>query len=214
MILDVVYNHFGPDGNYLADFSPDYFTDRYKNDWGEAINFEGAGRRPASSSSRTPATGSTSSTSTACGSTRRRTSTTPRPSTSSPRSSATRARSGRARARSIVVAENEPQDTTLVRAVRDAAATASTRCGTTTFTTRAVVALTGRREAYYPDYIGSPQEFISAAKYGYLYQGQWYGWQKKRRGTPALDLPPQRFVTFLENHDQVANTPFGRRLHQ
>ena len=41
VILDVVYNHLGPDGNYLADFSPDYFTDRYTNDWGRAINFEG-----------------------------------------------------------------------------------------------------------------------------------------------------------------------------
>ncbi|MGC4065124.1 MAG: alpha-amylase family glycosyl hydrolase [Polyangiaceae bacterium] len=42
VLLDVVYNHFGPDGNYLKRFSPDYFTDRYENDWGEAINF----RRP------------------------------------------------------------------------------------------------------------------------------------------------------------------------
>jgi maltooligosyltrehalose trehalohydrolase len=55
---------------------------------------------------------------------------------------------------------------------------------------------------------------VSCAKYGYLYQGQWYAWQKKRRGTPALDLPPQVFVTYLENHDQVANTAFGRRLSQ
>ena len=41
VILDVVYNHLGPDGNYLAEFSPDYFTDKYTNDWGRAINFEG-----------------------------------------------------------------------------------------------------------------------------------------------------------------------------
>src|SRR5258705_1398534 len=41
VILDVVYNHLGPDGNYLADFSRDYFTDKYTNDWGQAINFEG-----------------------------------------------------------------------------------------------------------------------------------------------------------------------------
>ena len=41
VILDVVYNHLGPDGNYLSEFSPDYFTDKYKNDWGRAINFEG-----------------------------------------------------------------------------------------------------------------------------------------------------------------------------
>jgi maltooligosyltrehalose trehalohydrolase len=77
-----------------------------------------------------------------------------------------------------------------------------------------VVALTRRREAYYRDYQGSPQELISCSRWGYLYQGQWYMWQKKRRGTAALDLMPHAFVTYLENHDQVANSPFGRRLHQ
>ena len=41
IILDVVYNHAGPTGNYLKDFSPDYFTDRYSTDWGEALNFDG-----------------------------------------------------------------------------------------------------------------------------------------------------------------------------
>ena len=50
--------------------------------------------------------------------------------------------------------------------------------------------MTGRAEAYYSDYRGTPQEFISAMKWGYLYQGQWYSWQKKTRGTPALDLAP------------------------
>src|SRR5262249_6071816 len=45
VILDVVYNHLGPDGNYLAEFARDYFTDRYTNDWGQSINFEGP--RPA-----------------------------------------------------------------------------------------------------------------------------------------------------------------------
>jgi len=78
----------------------------------------------------------------------------------------------------------------------------------------AVVALTGRREAYYTDYTGSAQEFISCAKYGYLYQGQWYAWQKQCRGTPALDLPSHAFVSYIENHDQIANSAFGRRLHQ
>ncbi len=55
-----------------------------------------------------------------------------------------------------------------------------------------MVALTGRNEAYYTDYLGTPQEFISSVKYGYLYQGQRYKWQKKRRGTPGLDLQSRR----------------------
>ncbi|MFL6237427.1 MAG: alpha-amylase family glycosyl hydrolase, partial [Thermoanaerobaculia bacterium] len=46
VILDVVYNHLGPDGNYLKQFSQTYFTNKYTNDWGEAINFDGEGSGP------------------------------------------------------------------------------------------------------------------------------------------------------------------------
>ena len=46
VILDVVYNHLGPDGNYLKAFSPAYFTDKYKTEWGEAINFDGPDSGP------------------------------------------------------------------------------------------------------------------------------------------------------------------------
>src|SRR5438445_383305 len=76
----------------------------------------------------------------------------------------------------------------------------------------AAVALTGRREAYYTDYLGTPQEFISAAKYGYLFQGQPYFWQVAPRGTPTFGSPPHAFVAFIENHDQVSNTATGERL--
>jgi maltooligosyltrehalose trehalohydrolase len=78
----------------------------------------------------------------------------------------------------------------------------------------AAVAATGQDEAYYADHRGNAQEFVSAAKHGFLYQGQWYRWQEQRRGAPAFDLEPARFVHFLENHDQVANAACGKRLHQ
>src|SRR5690606_35145807 len=52
----------------------------------------------------------------------------------------------------------------------------------------ALVAATGRRHAYYQDYLGSPQEFVSTARRGFLYQGQYYPWQGKHRGEP-LELP-------------------------
>jgi maltooligosyltrehalose trehalohydrolase len=74
-----------------------------------------------------------------------------------------------------------------------------------------MVALTGHREAYYAHYQGTPQEFVSAAKYGYLFQGQRYRWHKERRGTPALDISPTALVTFIQNHDQVANSVRGER---
>jgi CheY-like chemotaxis protein len=92
VILDVVYNHLGPAGNYLGEFSPAYFTDRYDNEW-DSINFDGpTPARFASSTSPTPATGSTSSTSTDCGSTRPSRFTTPRTPTSWRRSACARAR--------------------------------------------------------------------------------------------------------------------------
>ena len=211
VILDVVYNHIGPDGNYLSDFARDYFTDRYTNDWGEAINFETA---PAARAFfvenagywidefhfdglRLDATQDIHDVS--------------RDHVVSELIRTARAKAG---SRAIyVVAENEPQET---RLVRDPAQDGhgGDALWNDDYHHTALVALTGKREAYYFDYKGSPQEFVSCARYGYLYQGQWYRWQKKRRGSPALDLPPRAFVSYLENHDQVANTPFGKRLHQ
>src|SRR5262249_51223610 len=73
--------------------------------------------------------------------------------------------------------------------------------------------LTGRREGYYTDYQGTPQELISALKWGYLYQGQWYKWRKQRRGTPSRDLKPATFVLYLQNHDQIAHSGYGLRCH-
>jgi maltooligosyltrehalose trehalohydrolase len=78
----------------------------------------------------------------------------------------------------------------------------------------AVVAATGGCEAYYSETRGTPQELVSAVKWGFLYQGQYYAWQKKRRGHTALDLPAHAFIHFLQNHDQVANSARGQRLHQ
>jgi maltooligosyltrehalose trehalohydrolase len=211
VILDVVYNHVGPDGNYLSEFSPEYFTDKYENDWGQALNFEG----PAPARDffqengaywideyhfdglRLDATQDIHD--------------------ASPEhviaSLVRRARVAAGERSIYVVAENEPQDTRLVRE-RAAGGYEADALWNDDYHHAAVVALTGRREAYYTDYRGTPQELISCARHGYLYQGQWYAWQKKRRGTAALDLPPRAFVAYLENHDQVANTPFGRRLHQ
>src|SRR4029077_14028225 len=76
----------------------------------------------------------------------------------------------------------------------------------------AVVALTGRKQAYFCDYRGTPQEFISAAKYGFLYEGQALSWRKALRGSSTFGIPPEAFVCFIENHDQIANTGAGERV--
>lgn len=213
VILDVVYNHFGPEGNYLGKFAAGYFTDRYKNDWGQAINFDGPGSGPVREyfianagywieefhldGLRLDATqqifdSSTEHLLTAVGHEVHK-----------------RAR-GRA---TFLVAENEPQDVRLVRP-EDAGGMGLDALWNDDYHHSAVVALTGQKEAYYTDYRGTAQEFISTIKYGFLFQGQRYQWQKQRRGTASLDVEPARFVLYLENHDQVANSARGLRLHQ
>ena len=175
-------------------------------------NFDGPHirNRCASSSSPTAATGSRNSTSTACDSTPRRT-------------FATllqeyivgeigRAARAAARERSIIlIAENESQQSKLVRP-KNAGGDDLDALWNDDFHHSALVALTGRNEAYYTDYLGRPQEFISAAKYGYLFQGQPYLWQDAPRGEPTFGLEPPAFVGFIENHDQVANSAFGERV--
>jgi maltooligosyltrehalose trehalohydrolase len=113
----------------------------------------------------------------------------------------------------ILVAENERQQTHLVRPPAQGGYGLD-GLWNDDFHHSAMVALTGRNEAYYTDYHGTPQEFISALKWGYLYQWQWYTWQKQRRGTPCFGLEPATFVTFIQNHDQIANSGHGLRCHR
>jgi len=75
-----------------------------------------------------------------------------------------------------------------------------------------MIAATGRREGYYSDYHGTAQEFVSLARHGFLYQGQWHHRQGKRRGSPTWGLEPTVFVNYLQNHDQVANNARSERF--
>lgn len=206
VILDVVYNHLGPDGCFLTKFTPHYFTERYVNDWGEAVNFDG----PDSSGVREffienaaywidefhfdglrlDATQSIHD-------------------SGDPHVMTEICAAARHSARGrdlLIVGENERQDVVLLDQY------GLDMLWNDDWHHSTHVAATGKSEAYYTDYAGSPQEFISMAKFGFLYQGQYYRWQKGRRGTPSLDIPPERLITYLENHDQVANSARGERL--
>lgn len=212
VILDVVYNHFGPDGNYLKQFAADYFTDRYKNEWSEAINFDGPNSGPVREfflanaaywieefhldGLRLDATQQIFDNS-------------PENILAAITRQVREAAHGRA---TLIVAENENQHARLVQP-REQGGYEIDGVWNDDFHHSAMVALTGRSEAYYSDFLGNPQEFISTVKWGYLYQGQRYSWQKKRRGTPVLDQPPARFVTYIQNHDQIANSGRGLRCH-
>lgn len=210
VILDVVYNHFGPDGNYLPEFSACYFSDTKQTDWGAAVNFDGHDCSPVREfcianagywieefhldGLRLDATQDIHD-------------------RSEDHVIAAIGRAVREKAKprnAIVVGENEPQQVQLIES-QDQGGFALDALWNDDFHHSAMVALTGRNEAYYTDYLGKPQEFISSVKYGYLYQGQRYSWQKKRRGTPGYHLNPASKIIFIQNHDQVANSAYGLR---
>ncbi|HEY7210497.1 MAG TPA: malto-oligosyltrehalose trehalohydrolase [Bryobacteraceae bacterium] len=213
VILDVVYNHLGPDGNYLPNFSPFYLSKKHKTDWGAGINFDGEECGPVREffcanaaywirefhldGLRLDATQDIHDDS-------------PRHILAAIVEEARRAAGERS---IVVIGENEPQNTVLIRPPEQGGYGLDALWNDD-FHHSAMIALTGKAEAYYSDYRGNAQEFVSAMKYGYLFQGQWYRWQKKRRGTPALGLPRAAMVTFIQNHDQVANSARGQRVHK
>jgi maltooligosyltrehalose trehalohydrolase len=213
VVLDVVYNHVGPDGNYLKEYSDDYFTTKYRNEWGEALNFDGEnayGMRElvAANAAYWAAEYHLDGL---------RLDATQQIFDDSPKNIMTQlAESMRAAAgkrKVFIVAENESQESHLARPV-DKGGFGLDGLWNDDIHHSLRVAATGRREAYYTDYAGKPQELISAVKYGYLYQGQRYKWQAKRRGEPTWGMEPWRFVGYIENHDQVANSGRGERLSQ
>jgi maltooligosyltrehalose trehalohydrolase len=210
VILDVVYNHLGPDGNYLRDFAPGYFTDRHATEWGDPFDFDGPAAGPVRAlvienagywisefhldGLRLDATqvifdDSTEHVVSAV---------------------ARRAREAAGGRPVLVIAENELQQSRLVRPC-ERGGYGLDALWNDDFHHAATVALTGRREAYYSDYTGGPQELVSLARHGFLFQGQRSAWQRKGRGAPAWGLPRRALVCYLENHDQVANSVHGER---
>jgi maltooligosyltrehalose trehalohydrolase len=206
VILDVVYNHFGPAGNFMYAWSPEYKTDE-ANDWGDTLNFDGEHSRPVREFvianagywidefhldglrlDATQAIRDRSPDHVLAAITRRA------------------REAGRGR-QIFVVGENEPQDAALL-----APPIGLDALWNDDFHHTARVALTGVIEGYLHDYRGTPQELVSAIKRGFLYQGQVYPWQDNPRGTSTRGIARNRFVHFLENHDQVANLGFGERL--
>jgi maltooligosyltrehalose trehalohydrolase len=212
VILDVVYNHFGPDGNYLPVYSDQYLTDRHPNEWGQAINYDGPGAEGVRDfvlqnacywisefrldGLRLDAVHAIYDDSP----------------THILAELSQRTRFA-ARERSIVlIAECESQLINAVRPIEEGG-WGLDGVWSDDFHHVCRVALTGRREAYYSDYRGTAQELLSAIKRGFVFQGQRHAWQKKPRGTVVSDEPAHAFVFYLQNHDQVGNHLHGERIH-
>jgi maltooligosyltrehalose trehalohydrolase len=212
VILDVVYNHFGPDGNYLPVYSELYVTDRHPNEWGQAVNYDGPGSGAVREfvvqnacywvsefrldGLRLDAVHAIYD-------------------DSPVHVLAELSKHARAAAgdRSIVlIAECESQLIQTVVPI-DQGGWGLDAVWSDDFHHVCRVAMTGRANAYYTDYRGTAQELLSVVKRGFLYQGQRYEWQKKPRGTVVRNEPAYAFVFYVQNHDQVANHLHGDRIH-
>jgi maltooligosyltrehalose trehalohydrolase len=210
MFLDVVYNHFGPSGNYLAQYAPQFFTDHYHTPWGDAIDFtrpevrqffihnalywleeyrfDGL-RFDAVDQIRDP---------------------------SETHFLTELARTVRERIddRHIhLVLEND--DNAAHYLERDAAAKPRlyTAQWNDDFHHAAHVIATAEDSGYYIDYADQPAALARALAEGFIYQGERSQYRERTRGEPSRQLPSGAFVDFIQNHDQIGNRAFGERLN-
>ena len=216
VLIDVVYNHFGPEGNYLHRVAPPFFTDCDRTPWGAALNFDGTGSRVVreffihnalywleefhADGLRLDAVHAIADDS--------------QPDFLTELAQAVHEGPGRHRHVHLVL-ENDRNEAR--RLARDA------RRNPRQFTAQwnddfhHVVhhLLTGERRGYYADYRDEPLRLLGRClAEGFAYQGDVSGYrQGTRRGERSDTLPPEAFVNFLQNHDQVGNRAFGERLH-
>jgi malto-oligosyltrehalose trehalohydrolase len=214
VMLDVVYNHFGPEGNYLHRLAPPFFTERHRTPWGAAIDFAGARSRAVRDffvhnalywleefhldGLRLDAVHAIVDAS--------------QPDVLTELAAAVHAGPGLERPIHLVL-ENDRNEAR--RLARDA------RRRPTHFTAQwnddfhhAVHRLiTGETASYYADYAQAPLRQIGRClAEGFAYQGETSAFRDEPRGEPSAALPPEAFVNFLQNHDQVGNRALGERL--
>jgi maltooligosyltrehalose trehalohydrolase len=212
--LDVVYNHFGPDGSYAAAFSPFYFSSRHKSPWGAGVNFDGPYSAPVRhffienalhwiheyhvDGLRLDATHAIVD--------------------ESPRhflaklSGAVRCSLQDSSRRALVLAEDVRNLARMVQPEKqngwglDAVWSDDFHHQMRRF-------LTGDQDGYFQDFAGTTQDIAATARQGWFYGGQYAPFFGQPRGTDPAGIPPSRFVFFLQNHDQVGNRAFGDRMH-
>lgn len=210
--IDVVYNHFGPDGNYTGVYSPFYFTDRHSSPWGAGVNLDGEGARFV----REFLMGN------ACHWIREyhfdglRLDATHALADDSPRhflaELADRARQTDPRRAIHIIAEDSRN---LARIVKPETEGGWGLDGVWSDDLHHHIrrALAGDSDGYFADFSGSPSDIASTLNAGWFFRGQVSNFEGKSRGTDPRGIPPERFVVCLQNHDQVGNRALGERLH-
>ena len=206
VILDVVYNHLGPEGNILASFGP-YFTDRYHTPWGPAINFDG----PRSNDVRAYYLANA------------------RQWFSDFHVDGLRLdavheiidRSAIPFLAELAVSVEDPSGRFLVAESADnnpRLVTPTTSGGigmqaqwNDDFHHALHAAITGERTGYYVDF-GPVEDIARSMDEGFVYQGEFSQFRGLDHGGPSAGIPPERFVVFAQNHDHIGNRPRGDRL--
>ncbi len=213
VVLDVVYNHLGPDGNYLGSFSPFYFSTRHKTPWGAAMNLDGDDSGPVREflienalhwvheyhfdGLRLDATHALID--------------------ESPRhflaELSSRVRDSVQGRRVLLIAEDHRNLAHMVRPeVQDGWGLDAVWADD--FHHQVRRGLAGDDEGYYRDFSGSLPDLAATLKRGWFFCGQDSEYMKGPRGTDPAGLAPQSFVICVQNHDQVGNRAFGERLNQ
>lgn len=215
VILDVVYNHFGPAWNLIGDYAPGFFTDRHNTPWGDAIDFDGETSKPVRAffadnavywlvefhmdGLRLDAVQAIFD-------------------DGEPHildEIADRARRAIPGRHVHLTLENDDNRARFLERTMSMEAAHYEAQWNDDFHHVLRVLLTGRTDGYYSDYARSPLDALGRTlAEGFSYQGDRDSVHRPglRRGTASAHLPPVAFVNFLQNHDQVGNTPFGRRL--
>jgi maltooligosyltrehalose trehalohydrolase len=201
VVLDVVYNHFGPDGNYLPAYSPEYFTDRIPTPWGAAPNFDNLFMRSLVRASahhwlvdyrfdglRLDATHALVDTS-------------PRHILRELADDAAALSPAR-----LLVAEDERNLPSIVTSLGMNGVWADD------FHHAVHVLSTGERDGYYAGFGPSVEDLARTIERGWLYDGRPWPLTGRPRGEPATLLPAPSFIYSVQNHDQVGNRALGDRI--
>jgi len=211
-VLDVVYNHLGPEGNYFWDFAKGYFTERYKTPWGPAVNFDG----PYSDQVRNYFVQNALYWVCDCHIDALRIDAVHAILDHSPQpfllelGEAVHAESARLNRRVYLMPESADNDARLLKP-RELGGLGLDSQWSDDFHHCVHVLLTGDRVGYYEDYSRLDQ-LAKAFREGFVYTGEYSPFRKRRHGSDSRDIPGKRFIVFSQNHDQVGNRMRGERL--
>ncbi|HUO83976.1 MAG TPA: malto-oligosyltrehalose trehalohydrolase [Thermoanaerobaculia bacterium] len=210
-VLDVVYNHLGPEGSYPAAFGP-YFTDRYRTPWGDAINFDGPhsdGVRDYFVANALHWIGDVHFDALRLDAVHAIPDQSARPFLQQLAEEVHR--TGKELGRAVyLIAESDLNDP---RLLRDAGAGGFGLDAqwSDDFHHALHALLTGESSGYYQDF-GRLEDLATAWRESFVYSGRYSGHRRRNHGATVADLPPERFVVSSQNHDQIGNRMSGERL--